>query len=228
MLARAPDGRAVPNLMTIRLCVDHTMGTNPNHHSPRSMVADNDYSVGQLVEAVSRSPIWKSTAIIIVEDDAQNGPDHVDAHRSTCFVISPYIKAHSIDHTFQNTVSALRTIELLLGLPPMCQYDATADPILDWTDSPDNAAPYAALLPDKKVLREINGQKSPYEPISPEQKAMMEESNRMDFAHADRAPADRLNEIIWKSIKGDDSQMPPTPHGPPPTVSRRVGGDEDD
>jgi YVTN family beta-propeller protein len=227
MLSKAPDGRAVPNLMTIRLCTDHTMGTNPNHHSPRSMVADNDYSVGQLVEAVSRSPIWKSTAIIVVEDDAQNGPDHIDAHRSTCFVVSPWIKAHSVDHTFQNTVSALRTIELLLGLPPMCQYDATADPILNWTDSPDNAAPYTAQLPDKKVLREINGQKSPYEPISPEQKAMMDESSRMDFAYADRAPADRLNEIIWKSIKGDESSMPPTPHGPPPTVSRKAGGDDD-
>jgi len=88
--------------------------------------------VGQLVETISKSPIWKFTAIFIVEDDAQDGPDHIDTHRSTCYVISPWIKANSVDHTFQNTVSLIRTMELLLGLPPMCQYDATADPIMNW------------------------------------------------------------------------------------------------
>ena len=102
MLKKSPGGDAVPSFMTVRFCVDHTMGANPSRHSPRSMVADNDYAVGQLVEAVSHSPIWKSTAIFIIEDDAQNGPDHVDAHRSTCYVISPWIKARSVDHTFQN------------------------------------------------------------------------------------------------------------------------------
>ena len=232
MLKRDPSGNAVPAFMTIRFCTDHTMGTNPNHHSPRSMVTDNDYAVGQLVEVISRSPIWKSTAIFIIEDDAQNGPDHVDAHRSTCYVISPWIKPHSVDRTFQNTASVLRTMELLLGLPPMCQYDATADPILDWDTQPTNADPYTAILPDAAVLREINGQSSPSEPISPEQRpvirAMMEESSHMDFTHADRAPADRLNEIIWKSVKGPDSALPPTPHGPLPTVPPARQRDEDD
>jgi YVTN family beta-propeller protein len=228
MLAKSPDGSAVPAFMTIRFCVDHTMGTNPNHHSPQSMVADNDYACGQLVDAISHSPIWNSTAIFIIEDDAQNGPDHVDAHRSVCYVISPYIKAHSVDHTFQNTASCLRTMELLMGLPPMCQYDATSDPIMDWDASPSNAAPYAAIEPDREILRQINGRSSPKSPISPEQKAMMDESAKMDFAHADRAPADRLNEIIWKSVKGDDAMMPPTPHGPPPTVARGSQKDDDD
>ena len=120
-----------------------------------SMVADNDYAVGQLVEAISKSPIWESTAIFIIEDDAQNGPDHVDAHRSTCYVISPWIKKGSIDHTFQNTVSVIRTMELLLGLGPMCQYDAASRAILDWDATPANNAPYEAVLPDEKLIGEI-------------------------------------------------------------------------
>jgi YVTN family beta-propeller protein len=227
-LKRSPDGEGVPSFMTVRFCVDHTMGTNPGHHSPRAMVADNDYACAQLVEAINHSPIWKSTAIFIIEDDAQNGPDHVDAHRSTCYVISPWIKANSVDHTFQNTASVLKTMELLLGLPPMCQYDAVADPILDWDSAPSNDSPYKAIPPDKSILRQINGKTSPHEPISPEQKAMMDESSKMDFARADHAPADRLNEIIWKSVKGNDSVMPPTPHGPPPTVARGVQKDDDD
>lgn len=228
MLAKAPDGDTVPTFMTIRFGDDHTMGTNPNHHSPRSMVADNDYACGQLVDAISHSPIWQSTAIFIIEDDAQNGPDHVDAHRSICFVISPWIKAHSLDHTFQSTASCLRTMELLMGLPPMCQYDATSDPIMDWDSAPSNGAPYEAIEPDAEILGQINGRNSPRSPISPEQKSMMDESSKMDFAHADHAPADRLNEIIWKSIKGDDAVMPPTPHGPPPTVARGVKKDDGD
>jgi hypothetical protein len=227
MLAKAPDGSAVPAFMTVRFCVDHTMGTNPDRHSPRSMVADNDFAVGQLVEAVSHSPIWKSTAIFVIEDDAQDGPDHVDAHRSTCYIVSPWIRAHSIDHTFQNTVSLIRTMELILGLPPMCQYDATADPIMNWDIGPSNDAPYEAMIPDAKILREVNGARSPRSPISPEQQGMMDESSRMDFAHADAAPAARLNQIIWKSVKGYDSVMPPTPHGPPPLQSRDAPRDDD-
>jgi YVTN family beta-propeller protein len=227
MLARSPDGSGVPNFMTVRFCCDHTMGTNPNHHSPRSMVADNDFACGQLVDAISHSPIWKSTAVFIIEDDAQNGPDHVDAHRSVCYVASPWIKAHSVDHTFQNTASCLRTMELLMGLPPMCQYDAASDPIMDWDTSPSNDAPFNAIEPDREILAQVNGKNNRKSPISPEQRSMMDESSKMDFAHADQAPADRLNEIIWKSVKGDDAVMPPTPHGPPPTVARAAEKDDD-
>ena len=126
MLAKDPTGNAVPAFMTVRFCTDHTAGMSAGKHTPRSMVADNDYAVGQLVDAISHSPIWKNTAIFIIEDDAQNGPDHVDIHRSTCYVVSPYIKAKSIDHSFQNTVSVIKTMELLLNLPPMCQFDAAA------------------------------------------------------------------------------------------------------
>jgi YVTN family beta-propeller protein len=238
MLAKDPTGKTVPNLMTLRLCTDHTAGGNPGHPTPRCMVADNDYAVGQVVEAISHSPIWMNTAIVVLEDDAQNGPDHVDAHRSICFVISPWIKKGAADHSFQNTVSAIRTIECLLNLPPMCQYDAASAVIGGWDDAPKNDAPYKAILPSEEIMKERNKASNPITPISPEQpkdgpttnpvkkpagkpKAdrplkseadLAEASLEMDFTHADRAPADLLNRVIWKTVKGVESEPPPTPH----------------
>ncbi len=237
MLKKDPTGAAVPAFMTVRFGDDHTVGASAGKPTPRSMVADNDYAVGQLVEAISKSPIWESTAIFIIEDDAQNGPDHVDAHRSTCYVISPWIKKGSIDHTFQNTVSVIRTMELLLGLGPMCQYDAASGAILDWDTTPGNNAAYEAAMPDEKIIGEINpglpGRKpkqvSPEQSVAPDSQHQGEtghaqrdsgsdelaaESAAMDFTHADRAPADELNRIIWKTVKGTNSEMPPTPHRP--------------
>ena len=110
----------------------------------------------------------------------------------------------------------------------MCQYDAASDPIMDWDTSPTNDALFEAIEPDREHPRPNQRQEQPEGPISPEQKAMMDESAKMDFAHADQAPADRLNEIIWKSVKGDDAVMPPTPHGPPPTIPRATKKDDDD
>jgi YVTN family beta-propeller protein len=240
MLKQDPTGAAVPAFMTVRFGDDHTVGASAGKPTPRSMVADNDYAVGQIVEAISKSPIWESTAIFIIEDDAQNGPDHIDAHRSTCYVISPWIRKGSIDHTFQNTVSVIRTMELLLGLSPMCQYDAASGAILDWEASPANNAPYSAALPDEKIIGEINPGLPAKKPkkVSPEQTnaadprqpaetvqqtpgldELAQESAAMDFSHADRNPADALNRIIWKTVKGIDSEMPPTPHRPVPMVS---------
>ena len=227
MLKRDPTGRAVPNFMTVRLTDDHTVGANPGKHTPRSMVADNDYSVGQLVEAVSHSPIWKSTAIFIIEDDAQNGPDHVDAHRSICFVISPWIKANSVDHAFHNTVSVLKTMECLMGLPPMCQYDAAATPIQDWDTAPGNDAPYDAIMADREVIAQMNAVNNPFKPVSPELKTMIDQSKAMDFTVADRAPADLLNQIIWQTVKGPGAVMPDSPRGPTP-LERPVKDDDDD
>jgi len=233
MLEKDPSGGAVPDLMLVRFCTDHTAGLNPGHHSPRAMVADNDYAVGQLVDAVSRSPIWESTAIFIIEDDAQNGPDHVDAHRSTCFVISPWIRKGSVDHAFHNTVSVLKTMELLLGLPPMCQYDAVAAPIMDWDlKGPSNREPYAAVMPDRELLRDRNPLKGQPQPVSPEARAtidrMIEQSMAMDFVNADKAPAELLNQIMWASVKGWDSQLPPTPRGPQGLTARQEDDDDDD
>jgi YVTN family beta-propeller protein len=216
MLSKDPSGRSVPAFQTIRFCTDHTGGLSALRHSPRGMVADNDFAVGQLVDAISHSPIWKSTAIFVIEDDAQGGPDHIDGHRSTCFVISPWIKKKSVDHSFNNTASVLRTMELLLGLPPMCQYDALAKPIMDWDITPSNDQPYEAILPRESYMKEINPKPSttaPVEPVSPEQ-ALRNLSDKMDFEHADAAPADILNDIIWKSVKGVGSTMPKSPGGP--------------
>jgi DNA-binding beta-propeller fold protein YncE len=228
MLKKDPSGGAVPNFMTLRLGTDHTVGANPNRHTPRSMVADNDYAIGQVIEAVSHSPIWTSTAIFVIEDDAQNGPDHVDAHRSTCYIVSPWIKAHGVDHTFHNTVSVLKTMECLLGLPPMCQNDAVATPILDWDTAPTNAEPYTATLPTKELIAQRNASTNQPKPISPELKAMIEQSQQMDFSVADRAPADLLNQIIWQTVKGPGAVMPASPKGPVTADVRSAKPDDDD
>jgi hypothetical protein len=243
MLDKDPTGASIPALMLVRLGTDHTFAMSGGKHTPRSMVADNDYAVGQLVETISHSPIWKNTAIVILEDDAQNGPDHVDAHRSICFVISPWVKAHSVDHTFQNTVSAVRTMELLLGLPPMNQYDAAADPIMDWDAAPSNDEPFTAVLPDQKLIRESNPLINPVRRVSPEQskseapapapvpeaiRKLVEASNAMDFTRADAAPADASNRIIWASVKGPDAPMPSTPHGPASRDGKGKAKDDDD
>ncbi len=211
MLQKDPSGNSVPALMTVRFNHDHTQGTTPGKFSPKAEVADNDYAVGQLVEAVSKSPIWKSTAIFIIEDDAQDGPDHVDAHRSICFVVSPWIKAHSVDHTFYNTDSVLKTIEMLLGLPPMSQYDAIANPILDFDGAPQNSATYAAILPAKEIICDKTPAMAAIGRNDPLRKLALQ-SLKMDFEHPDSAPAGLLNEIIWKSVKGYHSKMPAPRH----------------
>ncbi len=209
MLAADPTGNAVPALETVRFMHDHTEGLRAGRHTPRSEVADNDYAVGQLVETVSKSAIWNSTAIFVIEDDAQDGPDHVDAHRSTCYVISPYIKQASVDHTFYNTDSVFKTMELLLNMPPMSQYDAVATPILAFGTTPnENGGQYAATLPDTSILGEIA-------PAAPKTSALFPLealSAKMDFVHPDSAPAALLNEVVWKSVKGVGSKMPAPRH----------------
>ncbi|MEZ0263562.1 MAG: bifunctional YncE family protein/alkaline phosphatase family protein [Phycisphaerae bacterium] len=227
MIAKDPTGGAVPNLQLIRFCTDHTAGANPGKKHPKAMVADNDYAVGQLVEAVSRSPIWKHCAIVIIEDDAQNGPDHVDAHRSVCFVISPYMKRGSVDHAFHNTSSALKTIECLLGLPAMCQYDAIATPIGNWDTEPRNAEPYAAILPAGKIVGMTNPKSGEVSPISPEAR-LMEESQKMNFTVADAPDADKLNEIIWKLCQGIEAKVPATPRGIGGVPMLNAKDDDDD
>ena len=156
MLDKSPDGSAVPALTMIRLPNDHTIGAKAGKHTPVAYVADNDYALGEIVQAISHSPIWTSTAIFVIEDDAQSGADHVDAHRTIGFIISPWIKPHSVDHRFCNTDSLLKTIELILGLGPMSQYDAVADPILDWDTSPANAETYDATAPSPGIFADVN------------------------------------------------------------------------
>ena len=119
----------MPRLQVVRLGGDHTEGTKVGARTPTAMVADNDLALGRIVEAVSRSKFWADTAIFVLEDDAQNGPDHVDAHRMPGFVISSWTKRHAVDSTLYSTTSMLRTIELILGLQPMSQFDAAATPM---------------------------------------------------------------------------------------------------
>lgn len=211
MLAKDPTGGAVPNLMLVRFNHDHTQSAAPGKFSPRAEVADNDYAVGQLVEAISKSPIWSSTAIFAIEDDAQDGQDHVDAHRSTCYVISPYIPAGSIDHTFYNTDSVLKTIEMLLGLPPMTQYDAAANPILDFGSNATNNAPFGSILPAQNIITEKNPTLLTLHTSDPVMD-LLRRSARMDFDHPDSAPSQEVNEIIWKLTKGVNTPVPKPVH----------------
>ncbi len=186
-----------PNFIIMHLPNNHTDGTRPGAPTPRAMVADNDLALGRIVEAISRSSFWKETAIFVIEDDAQNGPDHVDAHRTIAFAISPYIKRGTVDHTMYDTVSILRTIELILGLAPMSQYDAASFPLVaSFTNKPD-VSPYTALRPDV-----------PFDEVNSPTAYGGRESLAMDFSTEDATPEIRLNEIIWKSVRGEDSEMP--------------------
>lgn len=184
----------LPAFNMLRVPRDHTSGTTEGASSPRAMVADNDYAVGQIVETISRSPYWKSSAIVIVEDDAQNGYDHVDAHRSIAFVISPFIEKGRHDSRFYNTDSALRTIEGLLGLPPMNQYDALAAPIDVFSKTPVNDEPYSAILPAKEIIGEVNT-KNGYKALA--------SARMLNPLKEESAPDEALNEILWHSIKGN-------------------------
>ena len=237
MLAQDPAGGAVPALMTVRFHHDHTQGFSPGKFSPRAEVADNDYAVGQLVEAVSHSPIWPHTAIFIVEDDAQDGPDHVDAHRSPCYVISPYVKPRSVDHTFYNTDSVLRSMELLLGLPALSQNDKVAQPIA-FADTAANDAPFTAILPDAAIIGEQNPTLAEMTKNHDARLRLAEASLKMDFERPDSAPARQLNEILWQTVRGVDSPMPAPRHTivasrqpltlTPPAEADAPGADDDD
>jgi phospholipase C len=168
------------------------------------MVADNDYAVGQVVEEVSKSPYWKKTAIFILEDDAQNGYDHVDAHRSIAFVISPYIKKGTVDSTFYNTDSVLRTMGLILGLPPLCQYDAVATTMNIFGSTPDNDAPYEAILPAREIVAAVN-KATAYR--------AKDSVRLLDPLKEESMPDEELNDILWRSIKGRNSTPPPVRYG---------------
>jgi YVTN family beta-propeller protein len=198
--AGKPD--AMPALNILRFPNDHTTGIKKGFPTPQFMVADNDYAVGRLVEAISSSAYWKDTAIFIVEDDAQSGPDHVDSHRSPALVISAYNKPGALIHKFHSTVSMIRTIEMLLGIPPMNQLDASAVPMDIFQESPD-LTPYKAVLPTialNNLLKEKPKDKATAE--------WMKKSLRQNFAHADMADPQTLNAIIWFACRGNDSAPP--------------------
>jgi YVTN family beta-propeller protein len=193
--------KRLPNLMVMSLPEDHTNGTRPGAFTPKAMVANHDHALGLLVERVTKSKYWPETAIFMIEDDAQDGPDHVDARRTVGLVISPYTKRGVVDSNLYTTSSMLRTIELLLGLPPMTQYDAAAPPMFEAFGTEANLKPYTALAPQIDVMEK-----------NTERAWGAAASLAMDFDDVDRAPMYALNEIIWKSVKGADSEMPAPVH----------------
>jgi hypothetical protein len=189
---------AMPRFIVMSLGEDHTMGTKPGEFTPRACVASNDVALGRLVEAVSQGKFWKETAIFVIEDDAQNGPDHVDAHRTVGLVVSPYTKRGAVDSTQYSTVSMVRTMELILGLAPLSQYDAAARPMVEsFTDKAD-LKPYVAEK--ARIDLTTTNTKKAYG---------AERSSKMDFSDYDLADDFELNEILWRSLKGADAPLPP-------------------
>jgi YVTN family beta-propeller protein len=203
----------VPNFETIKFMTDHTNGYKKGAPTPPAMVADNDYAIGEFVQTISHSSIWSHTAIFIIEDDAQDGADHVDCHRSTCYVISPYILNNTTDSNFYNTVSVLKAIEDLLGLPPMNQYDAAATPVAlpEWDTAPNNSAAYTlnTSAAASGLIRQTASLK--IGPKDPRYK-LVKMSEKLDFSHADMADPRILNQILWMASKGVNSKMPAPRH----------------
>jgi hypothetical protein len=188
----------MPNLVLVQLPSDHTVGNAPLLSTPKAMVADNDLALGQIVEALSKTPFWKKMAIFVVEDDAQNGVDHVDGHRTVALAISPYIRRGSVDSTFYSTQSMLKTIELMLGLPTLSLFDLIANDMrASFTAAPDFTA-YQAAQP-KQSLFETN---PPAQALRGEERKAALASVKMKWHLPDAAPSDRLNRILWAAIKG--------------------------
>lgn len=187
----------LPQFQIIKLPNDHTAGTKKGALTPKAFVAQNDYALGLVVERISHSSFWKESAIFVIEDDAQNGPDHVDAHRTVALVISPHTKHGFVDHQLYSTSSMVRTMELILGLPPLSQYDASATPMFNSFTSGPNYTKYPVREPgvdiQQKNLADAYGQLR---------------SDEMNFSSEDLVPDTELNEIIWKSIRGEKSAVP--------------------
>jgi YVTN family beta-propeller protein len=188
------------NLTIMHLPQDHTSGTDPGQPTPRAHVADNDLAVGRVVEAISKSKFWPKTCIFIIEDDPQDGWDHVDGHRSTCLVLSPYTRRGKVVSQFYNQTSVLHTMERILGVPPMNQMDALA-PVMTacFTAKPD-LTPYQTL-PATVKLDELN---PPLKKLKGRARIWAEKSMALDFSKPDAAEEDTLNRILWFAAKGEE------------------------
>jgi hypothetical protein len=187
----------VPQLNTLRFINDHTEGLRLGRPSPKAHVADNDLATGLFVDYLSKSSIWKESVVFILEDDAQNGPDHVDAHRSTLYIAGGMVKQGFIDHAMYSTSSVLRTIELILGLPPMSQYDAAAKPLRNcFTDSVSTAE--FNYVPARIDLSEKNIAMNKWQ----------EKSETFNFSKEDQVNDAEFNQVLWWAIKGKDCPAP--------------------
>jgi len=187
----------LPDLSILRLPNDHTAGARKGELHPWSYAADNDLALGRFIEHLSRSPVWKESVVMIVEDDAQNGPDHIDAHRSTAYLVGPYIRRHAVVHQAYTTSGMLRTLELILGLPPMSQYDAAALPLWACFTAKPNFAPY--------TLRPAT---TPQDVRNTAFNAPARRAHQFNLSREDAAPDLAFNENIWQAIRGEHSRMP--------------------
>jgi DNA-binding beta-propeller fold protein YncE len=193
-----------PNFIIMLLPNDHTSGTRPGLPTPRAAVADNDLALGQIVEAISKSKFWKETCIFVTEDDPQAGLDHVDGHRTVGMVISPYTKRGEVVSTYYSQINMVRTMENILGIPPMNQFDMLAEPMLDcFTETPD-FAPYKAVK-NNIPLDELN---PPLESLNGEKRYWAEKSMEQDLDDYDRIDEDTFNRIIWHAMKGYNRPYP--------------------
>ncbi len=188
---------AVPQFNTLRISNDHTSGQQKGKISPIAAVADNDQGVGLMIEHLSKSPIWKESVVFVLEDDAQNGPDHIDAHRSPVYVAGGYVKRDAVVHSMYSTSGVLRTIELILGLPPMSQYDAAALPMFECFSNTPDVTPFVAK-PAQVNLNQRN--------VANNKSSMRSAS--FNFKKEDSVPDLELNDVIWKYVKGEDAVLP--------------------
>ncbi len=216
----------LPNLSVMLICQNHTQGNLPGYPTPEAMVADNDLALGRIVEKISNSPYWKDSVIFVVEDDAQNGVDHVDGHRTLGFVISPYTKREAVNSTYYTQLDITRTIEHILGLPPMTQMDMAIDPRSMagvFTDKPD-FTPYKAV-PNQIPLDQMNKELTAMKGLEKEWAIAMVEQN---FSQPDAADEDMLNRVIWYSVKGYDMPYPGDPKVLAPHELESKEGKDDD
>ncbi len=187
----------VPRFNSVRLGTDHTEGTSGGRPTPFAHVADNDLAVGMLIEHLSQSPIWKESVVFILEDDAQDGPDHVDAHRSTAYIAGGYVKRHFVDHTPYTTSSMLHTMELILGMQPMSQYDAAATAMWRSFSSTPDASTFT-VRPEGVPLDEVN----------PERGTLSAMARGLDFSKEDVVPDAIMNAMLWKAAHGENALVP--------------------
>jgi hypothetical protein len=194
-----------PDLVILFLPNDHTAGTSAKYPTPGAMVADNDLALGQIVEALSQSRFWPETCLFAIEDDPQAGWDHVSGYRTTCYVVSPYTKRRQTISTQYNQTSLIRTIELILGLPPMNQLDATATPMTDcFTEVPD-LTPFTGV-PNRVPLDTLNP--DPKQTAHPALRQDAIVSSQLPLDEVDQCPEDVLNRILWRAMKGPDAPYP--------------------
>jgi hypothetical protein len=190
---------SVPALNYLVLPSDHTQGLSPGERTPQAMVAENDYGLGQIVDEISHSSVWSSSAIFVVEDDSQDGSDHVDAHRMPAAVLSPYARRGAVVHTRYDMLSVIRSVELILGMRPLGLPDAVATPMYDaFQQSPGNGEQYDAVGPTYPLLER-----------NPNTATNRSLSRAYDFRHVDRAPQDAYDRVLWRAVHGAHAQPPP-------------------